>query len=471
MALIKIKNEIIDSDFKNHITIDNDTQALVSLSIVDKFCAIKCIIFNYKDYTFDKNINIQNLYISSLDEILNFNDLLDLNLFKSEYILTFDNNKNIDLDYMKKLAYYNNIPGFKNLSLDDRKKVLKGEQVGPYLCLNDNKSVNLNINNNIMGVVKYHPASSTESKIYNILQFYYKFNDRIKYRKQRFNEYLHTLKNVNFYSNRYCYDDTFDYSKIDIAIISYAYYYIGILSALRDDCWIHYDRTDFWSANPLMKSNEEILFQKANSISCSSQYLYDTLPDYAKKKAFIVENAANIDKFKFADKKKDKKTAIYAGFSYDKINWNQIKTLAEKNLDWDIEIFIKEYNKLELSEEMKNLPSNITIRSIIPYQKLMTEMSSCHVGLIPLKDDDWEKGMFSLKYFDYVKAHIPAMCWDMTNYHNYEQTAFDASKYSLDDLYNMNIDDSVYQSIYNNNQWKSRFDIIMQHIYKGLKNE
>ena len=212
---------------------------------------------------------------------------------------------------------------------------------------------------------------------------------------------------------------------------------------------IIYDRTDDWTAlNNRNKSSENELFNLADLITCSSRSLYESLPDFAKKKAKIIYNGTKVREYTPVEKF-SKKTAVYAGCSPLKIDFNVLKKLANKNPDWNINIY--GVGNIKYQE----MPSNVSFFAFVDEDTLFRILCKSHIGLIPFLGNPWDKGMLPLKLFNYANAHIPTVFWNSENCKDFPEIAIEASSWDLDTYLNTEMD---YDSVLASCDWEKRLD-------------
>lgn len=240
--------------------------------------------------------------------------------------------------------------------------------------------------------------------------------------------------------------------------------YLAYLKAIYDKSFIVYDKTDNWRAcGTKAIAMDDLLMKNANIIFCSSKFLYDTLAD--KSNAYFVPNGCDVCPYEPCEKYK-RKTAVYIGHGRKKINWQFINSLAKQNPDWDILIYGE-----KLLEDIKVnhvTQANVIYKGSLPEEELFEEIKKCHVGLIPFLDSAWTRGMLPLKLFKYTNARLPTLYINCPECEPYSKVAFPYEHYTLNDLYDMKIEDICFQEILDKSNWKEKFDFMLEKIGERL---
>lgn len=162
------------------------------------------------------------------------------------------------------------------------------------------------------------------------------------------------------------------------------------------DCPIFYDRTDYWNAHENEKYRvEDWLLEKARVITCSSKYLSEITPNGIR-----IDNGAQ---YYYTNKRK-RNVAVYVGKEDNKIDLE----ICEK---WRVE-----HPELRFVSFGRKIPK-YKFFPLTSWNEMMDYISTCKVGLIPLKINDYCKGQFNLKYWDYKQAGLDV--WTTIDY-NYK---------------------------------------------------
>ena len=289
----------------------------------------------------------------------------------------------------------------------------------------------------------------------------------LSYRRHLLRNWLNDNFNYPVYS--YTYGPFFqDYSLIKYFIVSHPDDFNFFYDKLPKGCKIFYDKTDYWQWDD--KNRDKKIIEAADKITCSSKYIYNSLP---KEKTLLVENGLNYFKPDDSIKKFDKKTAIYVGYPLDKFNVMLLKKIAIENPDMNFLVFVESMdkkNKLNIQDYNLKACGNIFLKEPIEdKQEVFNWIQKCHVGLILLKNDsDWNKGMFSLKFWDYLSCHIPVYHNCELNYDSYEgKYCFSTKKYTIKDVLNKKMDLAELDKTLKENDWNNKFKQIID--FYGIK--
>lgn len=232
-----------------------------------------------------------------------------------------------------------------------------------------------------------------------------------------------------------------------------------IQKAKKEGSTLYYDRTDNWSAlGPIEKKEELALIKASKKIFCSSNFLFNSLPEEAKSKATVIPNGCDVKPYN-PMKKFDKKTAVYIGKNTNKIDFQTLNKLAQENPSWEFRIYGTQFISTALEK-------NIVVYPFIDERQLHLILSQCHVGLIPFLQSNWTAGMLPLKLFHYINAHLPVGFLGCAECNYYPDVAFNLENVSLEEIASKNINAIVYDNYLQKANWDEKFQQI-----EGVMNE
>lgn len=219
----------------------------------------------------------------------------------------------------------------------------------------------------------------------------------IKYRRNHLNEYLNCNWSVKTF---HPYDKWNIANKPKCLIVSASYGSDKFVDkALELNIPIYYDRTDYWNANPNQERfghTEDKLLQVADVITCSSRYLAD-----------ITSNGIRIDngttQFNHIEPRREN-IAVYIGKEDNKVDASLVAEWKKQYPDYE---FVSIGATVEGCRRLNHKP----------YQEMMRYLCKCKIGLLPLKDTEYCKAQFNLKYWDYKQAGLRVL---MNLSYNYE---------------------------------------------------
>ena len=169
---------------------------------------------------------------------------------------------------------------------------------------------------------------------------------------------------------------------------------------LKDiDTDFFYDRTDNWSANEKYAGMEDWILERAKVITVSARYLHDITPNSVR-----IDSGAN--PWNGYDVEREY-IAVYVGKEDGKVD----EDLCRK---WKLEH--PEFRFLSIG---RVIPAFDECLPFMEWEEMMKFISKCKVGLIPLMVNEYTKGQFNLKYWDYKQAGLDV--WTTIDY-NYQDT-------------------------------------------------
>lgn len=270
-----------------------------------------------------------------------------------------------------------------------------------------------------------------------------------KYRRVVLSNFLSST-----YGERYTYK--FDESKInnykyDIIVISRPLLKVNTIIKLKNNKnTIIYDRSDNWKDSDHAGDYFDLeTIKLADIVVCSSDSLYNEAIKI-NKNTFLKENGCDFNTVTSNLSKIDH-SMVYIGRNGNKIDWELIKALAIKYPDWEIHIY------LEKNIELMNIP-NIFYHKFLPLEELRMELSRYSLGLILLTDYEFCKGMFPLKFLEYVNVGIPTVFTNCPNIEKFSDVAFKYNEnLDLNEIIAKKIDYSKIKETYN---WKNYLSFI-----------
>ena len=285
----------------------------------------------------------------------------------------------------------------------------------------------------------------------------------IKYRRHFLNDALKEKYNIDTGYRGLENKQSIDYDKYDLFIIS-EYIDNNKLGFELDKikCKIIYDRSDYWNYLDNNRNNEceNELLKRADLVINSSKFLYEDSLKY-NKNSLLIENGTNDY---FVPHSNDENSVVYIGRSR-KIDFDKLINLCNNNKTWKFKIILNYFNSKEI-ELIKSIP-NIEIFTRLSYQECIKMISKSKFGLILLDEkNDFNKGMLSLKYFDYLKEGL------ITISNNYNIIGKDNVIEYDEKLQLDNIDTKKYGYKFKDQYlWKSIDNNIIQKIEEVLINE
>lgn len=211
----------------------------------------------------------------------------------------------------------------------------------------------------------------------------------IKYRRHRLNEYLkRSLKVTTIYKG-------FVEVKSTLIISDPRGSFPLVKSALENGQKIIYDRTDNWNA--LYPAIEDYVIEHADTVFCSSQYLFNTTNSENK---ILLPNAAT--RWNYTNPTKTK-TVVYVGKSTNKTDDELCIKLKKEHPEYK---FVSIGTKIPTWDYLP----------LLPWDVMMSYLDHCEIGVIPLKKEDYFKGQFNLKVWDYLQAKLKVFVTDDYNY-------------------------------------------------------
>lgn len=243
------------------------------------------------------------------------------------------------------------------------------------------------------------PRASTSGNVlndvpkeYDIVHYIGNVVGAVKYRRHLLNDWLHEKG----YKVATIYSGYVDLSKAKLLIISDPRDSLSLVwEAKERGLKIVYDRTDNWEA--LYEHVEDYLFANADLVFCSSQYLYDTCRN--ENKHLIINAARRYFRRSF----EKEKMVVYVGKSTNKTDEAYTEYIKGMYPDYE---FVSIGAKIN---GWKNM-------ALMDWKTMMRYLEKAEIGIIPIKGDEYYKGQFNLKLWDYLLAGCKVVTRNKYNY-------------------------------------------------------
>ena len=173
---------------------------------------------------------------------------------------------------------------------------------------------------------------------------------------------------------------------------------------------IIYDRCDLHGSFPgqtrrAWQQYEDMLFRRADLISCSHPYLQTTLPESAGRKAVLAGNAS-AEVF-FAQKRRMNTgnrplKLVSAGAHHEWVDFGWLKMLCSHA---EIELNLAGTGRGREYEELRRTPGVID-HGKLSQLELADLLRNCDAGLVPFKDIELIRGVDPVKVYEYAASGL-----------------------------------------------------------------
>jgi len=244
------------------------------------------------------------------------------------------------------------------------------------------------------------------------------------------------------------------------------------------------DKVKYWMDSLILnawRSSENKILSNSNKVFVSSKYLKDKHIRKVKSELYLVENGVDYDKFKDIDtnKKTLKKSENiprprlgYIGGMKQKIDFPLLQKVASKNKKWNFVFIGPRYDNKEFNKILE-LENTYWLGSFRP-EKIPQFCKTMDIGLMPYKKIEYNKGVFPLKFFEYLASGIPVVGCGLPSTKKYEQkgvyihTKSNPSKFSKAINKTLNWNDKTIErkEIAKKADWKNKIKFIVKKALK-----
>jgi len=178
------------------------------------------------------------------------------------------------------------------------------------------------------------------------------------------------------------------------------------------------------------KLSENKVIRNSDLVFTTSEYLKrKTKKKKAEANVYLVENGVEFKKFKTQNSiKKEIKEKFsdihsprlgYIGGIKQKINFSLLKDVAEMHPEWSF-VFIGPKHNSRRFEEILNLENTYWLGVFSP-EEIPSFCKLLDVGLMPYKNIEYNKGVFPLKFFEYLASGLPIVGCGLPSTKKYEK--------------------------------------------------
>ncbi|WEG13299.1 glycosyltransferase [Pullulanibacillus sp. KACC 23026] len=216
---------------------------------------------------------------------------------------------------------------------------------------------------------------------------------------------------------------------LEKATTNYLWYtYPAFSSLTRLNLWtkVIYDCSDRWGeaeqvSQPLMNKlkrrlifrSEKKVTQSSTRIFTSSEFLKDNLESTYEVDSVLVENGVDLARFMEGNQMPERKQGspvfgFVGGLKSWKIDFRLLAEAAKAKPDWEF-VLIGSATYGDMGSAYKEMTEcqNVTVKPAVTYDQIPEAIRGFQVGLLPYLANDYNKGVFPLKFYEYLACGLP----------------------------------------------------------------
>lgn len=207
------------------------------------------------------------------------------------------------------------------------------------------------------------------------------------------------------------------------------------------DMWIHSEQSTNYFFNKIKRkmisTTETNILGRADHCFASSVNLRDNLDTRGKKSVEIIENGVDFSKFNEISCNQYRLShkpvlGFIGGLKPWKIDFKLLLECGRKRPDWDIVLIGPSYG--EINEDLSR-ESNIRVLPQVSPEVMAGFISAFDVGILPYLNNEYNKGVFPLKFFEYLACGVPVVgCGLPSTTHYVKEHIYEYSENNVDNF-------------------------------------
>lgn len=252
-----------------------------------------------------------------------------------------------------------------------------------------------------------------------------------------------------------------------------------------NECLVCYkvvdDRMEFSEVPRWIKSNIDLLIEKADIIVASSQNIFNKLSKTRKKNVFLVGNGAEVEHFKKAKENIEisvdiasiKKPILgYIGAIGEWFDFQLIEEILKFYPNISVVLIGPILSKQDIKiDRLKKLYSNLLVMGKKSYDILPNYIKAFDVCVIPFKINELTLGVNPNKLYEYLAAGKPVISTALPEVTKYNGTVYVAENHDeflscINKALTSNQDHEGFSRIANENTWDEKSKTVVNLIQK-----
>lgn len=175
-------------------------------------------------------------------------------------------------------------------------------------------------------------------------------------------------------------------------------------NAIDDKAILVYRPTDMHPAGALARAEKRMLRIADAVIATSDSTLQSVLRHAPKRRnlpAFVLQNGVELAKFRPPTSYGEPRAGfIYAGAVDNRFDWLAVQVIANAFPDARVTI------AGPVRTHVPNLPRNVSLLGVVPYEQLPQLLWTHQVGLLPFNESRMNAGRSPMKFYEYLTAGL-----------------------------------------------------------------
>ncbi len=224
--------------------------------------------------------------------------------------------------------------------------------------------------------------------------------------------------------------------ELDLSNVKHSYFlwytYPAFAMLARMNHWqrIIYDCSDMWKEaekadsfflgrikKALTVNTERQIIKKADVCFASSSTLARSIETQYKKHVVLVENGVDFEIFNTKNRILENQSSspsrpvlgFIGGLKPWKIDFSLLLEVARRRVGWDLILVGSFYGKMDAVYKELSKQPNVKIYPAVPSHTISSYVNRFDVGLLPYLNNDYNQGVFPLKFHEYLACGVPVV--------------------------------------------------------------
>lgn len=226
----------------------------------------------------------------------------------------------------------------------------------------------------------------------------------------------------------------------------------------------------------LTTKSENLIIKNTETHTTSSPYLKNKVELLSNKKCHLIEHGFNPSMFSNTPKveKSGNKLCFIGALQGNKVDTGLLYAVAVEKKEWEIHIIgpVPEENLKTTKYKLFENLDNVFIHGPVEPDQIPFELGKMDLGLLPYKDTEFTKGIFPLKFYEYLAANLNVVGCNLSSLTRFQEIGvYSQSDGSVDGFIDsckvalsLEVPYKLHEQLLKEATWEKRFDKMYSYV-------